>query len=51
MTQDTIERYEFCLKLLIAVICDVADGKMSIEEVKQFRAEMEAGEFLSEIKN
>ena len=48
---NTLERYEFCLKLLISVMYDVADGNITIEELKKFIIEMESGEVISEDKN
>jgi len=51
LVDNTLERYEYCLKLLISVMYKVADGKISIEELKRFIIEMETGEELSEDKN
>ena len=48
---DTLERYEYCLKILIDVIIKVTDGEITLDELKRFRATMEAGAKASEDKN
>lgn len=32
---------EFCMKLLIRKICEVCDGDITLDELKEFRREME----------
>jgi hypothetical protein len=41
--ESTIERYEFCLQLLIYKIREVTDGKITLDDFIQFRAGMESG--------
>jgi len=41
--ENDLERAKYCIGLLLGVINKVADGKMTVDNVCEFRAVMEVG--------